>query len=449
LRPYLGAGNIASYFKASFKIIISFLGIEALTIMPINKKSKNNLLFYPIGIILILGFLYICSVESALSVRSVDDIVHYKDTIIEIIKSVDIPFLEFFRRLDAVIFLAWIMAILGNITILAYAAVYLLASWIDKINFKLVAGVVFLISFIISIIPGDTQQVETILNYISYVGIFTALLIPLALLIITEVKNRGKNKKVFKYKLLQIVVPVLTILTFTSCWDYKDINNRTLPLSIGIDRIDDQVIYSGKIAAITGGAAGKTSEKAEITSSYDFRAKGKDFEAAREDYDIAIAYPDFSGAIQVILFSKNYAEVDGIESYIYRVNKLPEHRKTVLIAVSREPPDVILGTEIENDISPEFALENTIRYLHDNGIRELERMISAKVKREIVEIVSKSQDLYKCDIFQFARYFNADNPHVFKKISWVEEYPEAIVNIEVKTKNVSTNFLDLEAGEKH
>ncbi|MCY6369877.1 Ger(x)C family spore germination protein [Clostridium ganghwense] len=65
---------------------------------------------------------------------------------------------------------------------------------------------------------------------------------------------------------------------------------------------------------------------------------------------------------------------------------------------------------------------------------ELEQAISDDIKNEIEIAIKRSQDEFKIDIMNFAKYFRAQNPKIYKKIDWIKEYPLAQINVKVDTK---------------
>lgn len=193
LRPFFGDKSPLNYIKAASLMALPFIGMETLLIIPISKKNKNKISFYTTAIIGIIGLMYIFLVESCFSVRSVDQIIYYKDALIEVVRSVDVPVLEFFSRLDGLFIVTWIMSVFTTITVFSFGASFLLSQWFKKIDFKLVALFVILLSFFISLIPNSVDQVDTLLIYAGYFGVLTVVIIPLILLIVTEVKKNDKQ----------------------------------------------------------------------------------------------------------------------------------------------------------------------------------------------------------------------------------------------------------------
>ncbi|HHW00354.1 MAG TPA: endospore germination permease [Clostridiaceae bacterium] len=194
MRPFLGTYDIKTYFKASLTLSIPFLGMETLFAVPIDKKNGKKVFKYTTIAILFIGFLYILIVESCISVRGTDMIIHYKDALIEVVRSVDVVQLEFLRRLDGLFIIIWIMAVFTTVIMYFYSTVFLLSKCFTKISYKAIAIAIMIIaSFCASFIPLDPPDIEKALNYTSYFSTVTIVLIPLILIIFTRVKKHEKK----------------------------------------------------------------------------------------------------------------------------------------------------------------------------------------------------------------------------------------------------------------
>ncbi len=378
-----------------------------------------------------------------------------------------------------------------------------------------------------------------------------------------------------KYRVLIIIIIIPIILT--GCWDYNDINKRSITLSVGVDNVHNGkgVEFSGEIARLGPSKGGKEGGgeqgTAVISSVYTYICQGKDFEEARANYNKEIPLNEYSGATRAVVFSKEYAQSPGIDSYINRVINLFGYRSALLIAVSDIPTNELFNTKIKNDISIGHAIEDTLRHLSEKGnivyktiyeansdilledvgylipyigvrdssisvlgyavmsdhsrlidvirtdevnatnliisknanqrttykypahptnensvkislkkrkiktyttndsinididldlkseiqypyhkqlhskkdIEPLEKFIENKITEDVLNIIKKSQQEFKIDCFDFARYFRAQNPEVYRKISWKEEFPNINFTVKVKTKLINTNLLEI------
>lgn len=369
------------------------------------------------------------------------------------------------------------------------------------------------------------------------------------------------------------VVPISTMLLI-GCWDYEDIDKKSLVISVGVDRVGDKVEFSTEVAKLTSEGEG-TAEQVAIKGVYRDVSYGKTFEEARVSYDSKRPYPTFLGATRVVVFSEKYAR-EGIESYLNRINHIFDYRKTLPAVVSRDPPRKLFDFGVENDISVGFFIEHNLRFLERTGavlyprigellsniamgeigyvlpyigidegavrylglavmkdsklieiidvkdtkgilyilthqfqstqaipspkengnlysvkktlekrriktdyadgrpiiriqldlkaelqyqyhmepisyeeIKKLEQEISQQVKKDILEIIERTQKEFECDIFRFGMYFRADHPDIYKQIKWKEEYPKADIRVIVKTKIANQHLSDPNAEKKY
>lgn len=177
-------------------------------------------------------------------------------------------------------------------------------------------------------------------------------------------------KKRYNMFLIVCIIPLI----LTGCWDYVDVNRRSITLSVGVDHAKDGkgIEYTGEIAKLTPSKGGKqensgSSGSVTLTNVYDYMSDGENFEDARANFDRKIPRKDFSGAARTVVFSRSYAENPGIESYVNRVNNLFGYRSALMISVSEIPTRQLFSTDIKNDISVGHAIEDTLRHLYEEG----------------------------------------------------------------------------------
>lgn len=163
------------------------------------------------------------------------------------------------------------------------------------------------------------------------------------------------------------IIMLLLTLFLTGCWDYRDINRRSINLSIGVDDVENQLEFTGEIAKLT---ASNTQGRSmlQVVDVYKYRSLGKHFEESNADYNVKIPLQDFSGAVRVIAFSKKYAEKKGIESYINRAYFTIWLRNSVPVVICKEPAKELFTGRIENDMFIGYGIEDTIRYLDETGV---------------------------------------------------------------------------------
>lgn len=193
LRPAFVKEDMLTYITGIPKLIFAFLGVEMLLFIPYNKRANKNSFKYTTTIIGLIGGLYILATESVISVVGVDTVMLYKAALFNIVRGVDVPYLEIFRRLDGIYVIIWTFNIFCSVSLWGYG----LVTCINKV-FKGPQGrdktiYVIILAFIVSQIPGSTNDVENLLKYNGYLGYLTAFIIPGILLIIMKVKKNDKT----------------------------------------------------------------------------------------------------------------------------------------------------------------------------------------------------------------------------------------------------------------
>ena len=163
--------------------------MEILTFIPINKKVNKNIFKYLFNMLITIGFFYIIEYESCLAVIGEEDIIHYKNTLIAVVRRVDLRFLEFLERIDGIVISMWIMAAFCTIVITAYGSIYFMDKIAKKINAKIIGLILIILSFLVGLIPETFSEVEKILEFTSYIGLIVAIIIPLILIILSMVKK--------------------------------------------------------------------------------------------------------------------------------------------------------------------------------------------------------------------------------------------------------------------
>jgi spore germination protein KC len=376
-------------------------------------------------------------------------------------------------------------------------------------------------------------------------------------------------------KLTKFFILFLIPLLLCSCWDYNDIDERGVVLSVGIDydSLADNYNFSGEVANFSP-SSGQQSDQDKRNIIYNFSSQGRTLEDAKLHSDSSVPMPLFLGGTAVVIFGKSLAK-KSIEPYLHRIDGMLDYRKTLLAVVSKEPPEELLklktnkatsvGSSIQQNLEwletsgkalyttigemlssislgdvgyvlPYVGIQaNDIRYLglavmkdsklvdiidikdtdgllylvadkpslvefmpglknsnnifsfhsqfkkrkikaeyidntpvinvnleihlaipyqyfietiSEEEIKKLENSVKEKIQKDIQTVINRSQTEFKCDIFNFVKYFKADCPKAYKSIDWEEAYTNAKVNIDVSTKIINLDLDDPNAKIK-
>jgi spore germination protein KC len=374
-------------------------------------------------------------------------------------------------------------------------------------------------------------------------------------------------------RLSKVLLVFFCLLLLSGCWDYKDLEDRTLVTAIGVDYDSGFYTLFQEIIQVRKQKGGDE-EQSEAQNAL-INGQGKDLEEAEKQRNYSTPFPMFLGAVKVLILGQGIAQ-NSIEPYINRANRLTDYRKTTLMVVSREQPEKILKVKATNEVSVGFMIEDiinqmrqigiglytttgdiisasasgeegyvipyigleddTVKYLgmavlkdyklvgimdakdsqtavyllaqkpkiiasiphpknennllsmvlrvkkrnfkadyvdgkvdisinlaidaelryeykieplEDEEISNLEDSLSREVEEEILKVIKDTQDKYQTDIFHFVRYFRANNPKIYKEISWLDEYPLANIHVQVKTNLRDMNLFNPNAKKKY
>lgn len=165
-----------------------------------------------------------------------------------------------------------------------------------------------------------------------------------------------------------LIILFALIFLLSGCWDFRDVNDRTISISVGVDKANGDIEYSGENASLVpSNKSGEKGQASNVSGVYFYSGTfGKDFEDTRLSYNTSIPEPDFLGAVRVVVFSQEFA-AEGIEQYANRINRLFGYRKSLPFLVSREPPRDLFSKNVKNSIAVGFAIEITMEHLEKEG----------------------------------------------------------------------------------
>ncbi len=75
------------------------------------------------------------------------------------------------------------------------------------------------------------------------------------------------------------------------------------------------------------------------------------------------------------------------------------------------------------ELNLELHYQYYVEPISKKEIKQLEDSLNNKIQTDIQTIVTRSQKEFKCDIFNFVKYFRADCPKAYKSIDWQGSLP--------------------------
>lgn len=190
IQPFFDATELPKYFAAIPVTILSFLGIEVITILPLSNENAKKTILYVIWAELFVGLLYILITESTYMLLGVEDAKNYKDVLVVAIRRLDISQLQFLKRLDIFFFMSWLFALFSTFTVLAYTVSAFFKKLFPRFKSPWHIFFVLLLTYIIGLLPPTYDSATQILSFTTkYLALFPAGIVPILLLIIAKVKK--------------------------------------------------------------------------------------------------------------------------------------------------------------------------------------------------------------------------------------------------------------------
>ncbi len=192
IEPFYIPSETGRYFGAMKDAVVPFLGVEVLTVIPFTSRnaahSRKTAFLALIGI----GLVYVLAVESSIMMIGMNEIVHYNDALITALRQVELPFIEFLRRLDVLYLTVGFMGIFASIIIVYTAIVEYVCRVFPRMKRLLVVALVGLVIFLLGWIALDISRFgQMVSEVLTYAGLAAAAFIPILLFTIAKVKKRA------------------------------------------------------------------------------------------------------------------------------------------------------------------------------------------------------------------------------------------------------------------
>lgn len=203
IKPFFNVKDIGKYIKAIPSLLTAFSGVEILSVIPlyskmnnVNRENNEKVFSYIKKIIIIIGLLYILTVESTLSVVGENSLIIFEDTVISTIRRIEIPFLDFLQRIDGLVFSIYLLGVITTLIIMGYAAIYFICSFfkISDNNYGKLVFIAALISQIICMLQIPSIVLRNYFTYLgSTLGAACSIIVPLILITVVKVKDHAKK----------------------------------------------------------------------------------------------------------------------------------------------------------------------------------------------------------------------------------------------------------------
>ncbi len=191
IQPFFRASHIKEYIGTIPHTILPFLGIEILTVIPFTKSNGKKAKKVAFFTIITVGLFYILIVETCIMILGINNIKNYNYALIEAIELVEMPLVE---RADILYLTVGFLGLNGGVCVVYLSIVEYACKLFAKIKRIIIVPAVGILLFGLSFFAIKINQSEQFLtSVIPIAGIFTALIIPIILLLIAKVKKRASQ----------------------------------------------------------------------------------------------------------------------------------------------------------------------------------------------------------------------------------------------------------------
>lgn len=189
--PLYVPSQAGGYFTALKDVVAPLLGGEVLLIIPFASENKNAPR-YAFFSLLGIGVFYILATAGCIMLLGMHEIIYLNDPLIEAIRLVQYPELEFMQRVDILYLVFGFMGVFVGKSIVYLAIVEFLCRLLPKIKRVYPTIAVGIVVFFLSIITYDVKGIDVFfIDTISITGSIALFVIPGLLFIIAKVKKHA------------------------------------------------------------------------------------------------------------------------------------------------------------------------------------------------------------------------------------------------------------------
>jgi len=194
IRPLFVSKDIGKYVLSVKDFAIAFIGIEILTLIPLNQKNKK-ITAITVFTIIGIGILYTFIVSTTIMMVGMNEIGYHKYSMLTAIRQIEIAKIDFLKRFDIIYIIIGLLGINAGFMIVNCGVTDNIDKMFPKMKRTYVTFTVTAIVFIgglISFLFKDFRSLA--ITVLSYISIITAGIIPITLLILSgRIKNEKNN----------------------------------------------------------------------------------------------------------------------------------------------------------------------------------------------------------------------------------------------------------------
>ncbi|MFZ5974946.1 MAG: GerAB/ArcD/ProY family transporter [Bacillota bacterium] len=186
--PLFNKADMGQYAAALKDAVFPFLGIEILTIIPFTQKNGKKATKAAFFTLIAIGLFYVMVVESTVKIAGFHNITSYKYPLIEAVRLADIPF---FERGDILYLTMGFFGLIAGITIVYLAIVEYACRVFAKAKRAVIVIITGAVLTAACLFALGIKDLDIFLDYFTFMGLVSAILIPTVLFVIARVKKRA------------------------------------------------------------------------------------------------------------------------------------------------------------------------------------------------------------------------------------------------------------------
>lgn len=189
IMPFFEVKMVKQYIFGMKDLIAPFLGFEVLAFIPFGKVNAKNGVRTSMLSVLFVGLFYIFIVETSTIMLGINSVILRKNAVVEALRETRLPSTLLLERPDLLFLIVGFMGIIASLSIIIFITAESLSKIFSKANKNLLIVIVALTVFIMGLLI-DTELAIFMFEEIQPVwSVFTALVIPVTLLIFSKVKR--------------------------------------------------------------------------------------------------------------------------------------------------------------------------------------------------------------------------------------------------------------------
>lgn len=190
--PLFNPAEIGRYISGFKYALFPFLGIETMLVLPFTRKNGKKSVRTAFFSLLTIGVFYVFVVESSIMKIGLHDIINYKDSLIVAIRDTSPQVVEIISRLDILFLTVGFGGLFVGISLVLTVVVEYLCRIFKKTSRILVVVAVGVVTYGLFLLVSGIRGYEEFTTGVgTYLGLFSAIVAPLTLLVIAKVKKRG------------------------------------------------------------------------------------------------------------------------------------------------------------------------------------------------------------------------------------------------------------------